>query len=458
MTSFTFDPDNTLAGALYALAPREAIALAIGLCDAAERSVGPDGSHGAIWPGNISVQDGQLALGPKAEGAVADLSPDALEYIAPEQFWSGITTPASDVYSIGLLLYTALNGGVMPFFTPEAEHTPGTRASALQKRMKGVTLPPPRSAGRELANLVEKAIAFHAETRYETPAALKAALEALPEGAAVPAVAPFMPLTEAEIRNAHSYKVDKDFETIKPDRAKRQPRRRRQADEVDEDMDVKRFRTTPKRMGWILPAMLVVLIVVAAIFLLRGCQDYNDPDLPIDTADPRQTPVIHPPVPTATPVPADTPAPTPTPTATPTPTPDATAMPRYEVFMEDISWMDAKARCEEKGGHLATVRNAEQLAEIIRLVEEQGANYVWLGAYRDGDGHWLYVTGDALDYTVWDQGEPSAVDMDGTKEDYLLLWHRRDLGTWSYNDMRNDPAAVAYSYHGRLAYVCQYDD
>ena len=59
---------------------------------------------------------------------------------------------------------------------------------------------------------------------------------------------------------------------------------------------------------------------------------------------------------------------------------------------------------------------------------------------------------------MWDRGEPSAMDMDGTREDYLLLWYRRNEGTWSYNDMRNDPVAVAYSYRGRLAYVCQYDD
>ena len=455
MTSLTFDPDNTLAGGLYALSPREAISLAVRLCQAVEDSVGSDGSHGAVWPGNISLLDGQVALGPKVEGAVADLSADALEFVAPEQFWSGSVTPASDVYSIGLLLYTALNDGVMPFFTAGEEHTPVTRANALQNRMKGAALQPPRSAGRELAAVVEKAVAFQAEDRYETPAALKAALEALPEGAAVPAVAPFMPLTEAEIRNAHNYKVDKDFEPIEPERPKRQPRRRRQANEVDENMDAKQFRTTPKRWGaWILPVVLVIVIVVAAILLLRGCQNDPDPNFPITTEEPGQA--IHPPVPTETPTPADTP--TPTPTESPVPTPDTPVKPRYEVFLEDVSWTEAKARCEEKGGHLATVRNAEQLAEVIRLVEAIGANYVWLGAYRDNTGHWCYVTGDALDYTVWDQGEPSAMDMDGTREDYLLLWYRRNEGTWSYNDMRNDPVSVAYSYRGRLAYVCQYDD
>ena len=459
MTHLTFDPDNTLAGGLYAMTPREAIRLGIGLCEAVERSVGADGCHGAIWPGNITAADDQVALGPVGSGSVAGLEPDALEFISPEQFWNGSVTPASDVYSIGLVLYTALNGGVMPFFEPDAEHTPETRAYALQNRMKGAALPYPRSAGRELAEVVEKAIAFQAEDRYEKPAALKQALQGLPEGAAVPAMAPVIPLTEQEIRNAHSYKVDKDFEHVVPDKPRRSaPQRHARADgEVDENMDVSEFRKTPRpAKRWILPAVLLVLIVAAAVLLLRSCRNYYDPAFPIDTPGP-DSPVetenpIHPPVPTETPVPV--------PTETPEPTPEPTEEPtvKYEIFLENVTWEQAKTLCENKGGHLATVRSEEQLGEIIDLAKAKGASFVWLGAYRASNGHWYYVTGDALSYTKWDKNEPSAVDMDGTREDYLLLWYRANSGTWSYNDMRNDPVSVARAtYSGKLAYVCEYD-
>jgi len=459
MTHLTFDPDNTLAGGLYAMTPREAIRLGIGLCEAVERSVGADGCHGAIWPGNITAADDQVALGPVGSGSVAGLEPDALEFISPEQFWNGSVTPASDVYSIGLVLYTALNGGVMPFFEPDAEHTPETRAYALQNRMKGAALPYPHSAGRELAEVVEKAIAFQAEDRYEKPAALKQALQGLPEGAAVPAMAPVIPLTEQEIRNAHSYKVDKDFEHVVPDKPRRSaPQRHARADgEVDENMDVSEFRKTPRpAKRWILPAVLLVLIVAAAVLLLRSCRNYYDPAFPIDTPGP-DSPVetenpIHPPVPTETPVPV--------PTETPEPTPEPTEEPtvKYEIFLENVTWEQAKTLCENKGGHLATVRSEEQLSEIIDLAKAKGASFVWLGAYRASNGHWYYVTGDALSYTKWDINEPSAVDMDGTREDYLLLWYRANSGTWSYNDMRNDPVSVARAtYSGKLAYVCEYD-
>ncbi|MBE6914281.1 MAG: hypothetical protein E7472_05040 [Ruminococcaceae bacterium] len=464
MTTIHFDPDNTLAGGLFALTPREAICLGIDLCTAAEAAVGADGCHGTIWPGNISQSDGKIALGPSENVKVSDMSPDALEFLSPEQFWNGSSSPASDVYSIGLILYTALNGGVMPFFAPDAAHTPEARADALQNRMKGAELPYPRSAGRELGEIVAKAIAFQAEARYAKPAALKLALESLPEGAAVPAVAPVLPLTEKEVQNVHSYKVDKDFETIVPDKPKKSHRTRRDVDEVDENMDADTFRTTQKRKGrWILPTILLILIAASLILLLRGCNDYDErPEFPIETDAHQEGPVapgspdpIHPPVPTAAPTPVE-------PTAEPTPPPgtvDEPAAPKYEIFLENVTWEQAKLRCEEKGGHLATVRSAEQLAEVIELAEKNGASFVWLGAYRAENNHWYYVTGDALSYTAWDTGEPSAMDQDGTREDYLLLWFRKAVGTWSYNDMRNDPVAIAPgTYAGKLAYICQYDN
>lgn len=459
MSYLTFDPDNTLAGGLYAMSPREAIRLGIGLCEAVERAVGSDGCHGAIWPGNITAADDQVALGPAGSGSVAGLEPDALEFISPEQFWNGSVSPASDVYSIGLILYTALNGGVMPFFEPEAEHTPEARAYALQSRMKGSPLPYPRTAGRELADVVQKAIAFQAEDRYANPVALKLALQGLPEGAAVPAMAPVIPLTDQEIQNAHSYKVDKDFEQVSPDKPRRAPARKpHEAGEVDENMDAKEFRKTPKKKGrWILPVILVLLIVAALVLLLRSCRDYYDPAFPIDTPsqDPAETVnPIHPPVPTETPVPVETEAPE----VTETPAPTEAPRPKYEIFVDNVTWEQAKTLCENKGGHLATVRSEEQLKEIIALAEARGARFVWLGAYRASNGHWYYVTGDALTYTKWDQNEPSAMDLDGTREDYLLLWYRANTGAWNYNDMRNDPISVAWAtYSGKLAYICEYN-
>ena len=206
-----YDPDNTLAGGLYAMTPKEAVALGAALCAAVEGAVGADGCHRGIWPGNITGADGQVALGPANTAGIAEMSPDMLEFISPEQFWSGKSSPASDVYSIGLVLYTALNRGVKPYFEEAEDADAETRAKALEQRMRGGPLPYPATASRELGDVVLKAAAYQAEERYATPGKLKAALESLPEGGLIPAVAPVVPLSEEELKNAHSYMVDKDF-------------------------------------------------------------------------------------------------------------------------------------------------------------------------------------------------------------------------------------------------------
>ena len=130
---------------------------------------------------------------------------------------------------------------------------------------------------------------------------------------------------------------------------------------------------------------------------------------------------------------------------------------RYTMFVDDVTWEEARTSCEMMGGHLATVNDQETLDEIIAMAEENGASFVWLGSYRGGDGIWYNVTGETMSFSKWDQGEPSAIDADGTREDYLLLWYRAAQGTWTYNDMRNDPISVIpATYSGKVAYVCQY--
>lgn len=449
MTVLSFDPDNTLAGGLYSMTPREAIALACGLCDAVERAVGADGFHGAVWPGNITAVDGQIALGPVCSVGIAEMDPDALEFVAPEQFWGGMQSPAGDVYSIGLILYTALNRGVMPFFEADTEHSAESRAAALRCRMKGKALPYP-AAGRELGDVCLKALSFRAEDRYATPGQLKAALCSLSDSAMLPAAAPVIPMSSEQLKNAHSYKVDKDFEPAAQPKKEKKKREKKPEGAVNENMDAEAFRKT-KKPAWIIPVLLIVVIVVAAVLLLQSCNKYEQPEFPVVTETPDPGELIRPPVPTATVPPAATPEPTPTPTPAP-------AEPVYELIMADVTWEEAKALCDQKGGHLATIRNEEQFNEITALAEANGAQFVWLGAYRAANAQWYYVTGDTLDYTVWDEKEPSAIDNDGTREDYLLLWYRPAVGYWSYNDMRNDPIAVASrTYSGKTAYVCQYD-
>ena len=550
MSFLHFDPDNTLAGGLYGMSPREVIHLGTALCEAVELAVGADGCHGGIWPGNITCVDGQVAIGPASRAGIADMEPDVLEYVAPEQFWVGNSSPASDVYSIGLILYTALNKGVKPYFSEGGDSSPEARADAMQNRMKGAPLAYPASAGSALGDVVLKAVAYQAAERYATPGKLRAALEALPEGADVPAAVPPIHLSAEERENMPSYRVDKNFEEEpQPSAPKRSKRARKEAEKkrltaliqgpdrrdktektlqtlvsgsaaeegaeaeavppeeplpepetvlleqpeaaeasppppppppekprredpplrgaVNEDMDPKEFREGGGQSSagrYILPLLLVAVVAVALIFLLRGCRDgaaqSGEESAPPVSGTPQTTEsLIHPPVAESQIPGFESPSPTPEETEPPEETPEPVTEPVFELIMADVSWTQARDLCEQRGGHLATVRNQEQFDEIVALARAQNARFVWLGAFRGDSSTWYYVTGERMDFFIWDVGEPSAIDTtDGTREDYLLLWDRTDNGNWCYNDQRNDPVTpYPFIYGGRTAYVCEYD-
>lgn len=449
MSKFSFDPGRTLALSLSSLSPGEVISLGIALCYRLEESSKGE-YHGGIWPGNICFNGDVALIGPHETRGLKEMGPDALEYIAPEQFWKGELSPAGDVYSIGLVLYTALNGGIMPFFGEDGVKSPEERAAALQKRMRGEDMPYPRSACRELGDVVLCATQFNASDRYANPAALRVALEALPEQAAIPAVAPVIRLKPKEIENTRSYKVDKSFEKTAPQRQAK-PQKRKTT--VDENMDAQTFRKPPKKRNWLAPVIILAVLIVALILIVKGCSDSEPNDFTFD-----DEPGVVESLPPVSPQPAD-PVESEPPTEVEDPVEsEPPAEPRFSIFMDDVTWEEAKMSCEQMGGHLAVVNSQERLDEIVAMAEEKGAQFVWLGSYRGDDGVWYNVTGEAMNFSVWDAGEPSAIDADGTREDYLLLWYRAALGSWTYNDMRNDPISVIpATYSGKVAYICQFD-
>ena len=169
------------------------------------------------------------------------------------------------------------------------------------------------------------------------------------------------------------------------------------------------------------------------------------------------------PVPSPTPVVDTTPEPTPeiteapTPEVTPTPEPTRRpSTPKYVVYREDVSWTEAVARCEAKGGWLAVPQSEEELANIARLCKNEDLTYAWLGASRQTDGSWKTPSGEVLTFFSWSEGEPSMFDAgDGAAENYLLLW-RESEDEWHFNDSREDPLEdYAWAYKGNIGYVCQ---
>ena len=129
---------------------------------------------------------------------------------------------------------------------------------------------------------------------------------------------------------------------------------------------------------------------------------------------------------------------------------------KYKVWDVELNWYDAKAYCESIGGHLATITSAEELTNILKLLESHSSiEFYWLGGTDQvNEGQWKWITGEKWEYTNWDieNGEPNQYN--GTEEDYLQLYnyYSRKRGTW--NDLLpTSPNNLTPKY----GFICELD-
>ena len=77
----------------------------------------------------------------------------------------------------------------------------------------------------------------------------------------------------------------------------------------------------------------------------------------------------------------------------------------YKVFLEKISWTDAKAKCEQMSGSLTCIGSSEENEFIINLIETQigqgvlgTADYkFWLGGHLQ-NGQWGWISGEPFTF------------------------------------------------------------
>lgn len=160
------------------LAPRDACDIAEQLCRALDHAHAQRVVHRDIKPENVlistrgRVKVGDFGVARLAEGSTAGDAPAAVvgtpRYMAPEQAQGGPTTLATDVYSVGVVLYEMLAG-----------QPPFSGASAVELAVSHLhDAPPPLPAPvpRALNRIVETALAKRPEDRYETAGAMADAL------------------------------------------------------------------------------------------------------------------------------------------------------------------------------------------------------------------------------------------------------------------------------------------
>lgn len=161
--------------------------------------------HRDLKPGNFFIDSkGVYKLGDFNISKQTDLSKDIAGtkgYLAPEVFnarsGAGYTSQA-DIYSFGICLYQLMNDLYMPF----EDRMP--MKAAVDKRMNGETLPPPKRASSGFSRIILRACAYSTEERYTTIDDMLRDLDALekgafiqPNAAVVPQAIPAVPIMPA---------------------------------------------------------------------------------------------------------------------------------------------------------------------------------------------------------------------------------------------------------------------
>jgi hypothetical protein len=87
----------------------------------------------------------------------------------------------------------------------------------------------------------------------------------------------------------------------------------------------------------------------------------------------------------------------------------------YEQINGSFSWTAAKADAESRGGYLATITSAAELASVYAVA----SGNPWLGGTdSEQEGTWKWVTGETWNYSSWGGGQPD----NSSNQDYLLFW------------------------------------
>ncbi len=507
---------------------QELCAFISALCRKVVAEVGSRGFRGGIYPDNISVgADGGISIGHSGKGPWTG---QELLFIAPEQYWNGRLSSAADVYAVGLVMYYALSGGRLPF--------EGTCGDAQLRRMEGGEAAAPEQAGRQLGAIIEKALRFKAEERYQTLEELRAVVESCMKdfylgGASSAEVIfhkeereldtvermmvdimerdgegpaeeePGSSAAEEEDEGVKVYRPapksgqkevispaqsDMLAQKLKETGSPAAPKLGTGAEAVLQPVTVSRnaARTSPavqyrlktdrereiaeevkkrRRRPIAIILVLCAILIIAAIIMEAMNRDFNS------EKNRREEP---------------------TPTAAATDPYAATATPEqiriedfggalsgpsvtmdivlpeieeippehsYQVIRENIGWSMAAAACQRLGGHLVIINDEAEFNEVVRLAEEAGLTYVWIGAHRiNGVEKWEGGLDLSDGFVRWSRGEPTYVDRnDQVSEDFIMLWNNG--GAWAYNDNRDDPYAdYPDMFEGVIGYVCEFND
>lgn len=111
---------------------------------------------------------------------------------------------------------------------------------------------------------------------------------------------------------------------------------------------------------------------------------------------------------------------------------------------------DAETDCIAMGGHLATIRNAQENATVASLVSATPSAFLG-GTDVVTEGAFVWPDGSAVTYTNWRSGEPNNGGVGATYQEDCIVIQGLLAGVWD-----DRPCAPPPTGAGSYAYVCSY--
>lgn len=110
------------------------------------------------------------------------------------------------------------------------------------------------------------------------------------------------------------------------------------------------------------------------------------------------------------------------------------------------TWSNAQAEAVALGGHLATIRNAEEQQWIFETFGAQGGA-LWIGLTdQEQEGTFKWISGEPVDYTHWEEAQPD--NGTGGVEHYAHIWPPGNRSPGKWNDYLNADNVFGIPFYG----------
>ena len=116
---------------------------------------------------------------------------------------------------------------------------------------------------------------------------------------------------------------------------------------------------------------------------------------------------------------------------------------QYKIFYDTLTWEEAKAACEAKGGHLATITSEEEQQKLN--LYNAGNHNLWIGGCKNAEGQWCWVTGEPWEYENWGDGEPNNSSNVVEGENCVAMWPEK------WNDLASG------NIYEQSGYICEWE-